>query len=246
MKLWIKIFVSFVVIPSFAVGFFYYLNSRGFFNLNQIQILVEDSSHSKPALRKSVERLNTQLEAMRGQPLWSLNLKLVSQTLADEKWVQAFHITRRWPTTLQVTVKPQDLEYVYINSQGQILPVMENGFFLDPLKAGDSPDLPIAVGSEFEKSQDVRVKAVEILKQIPLHGSFSRATISEIQHDPKNGFSFSLVQSGLRVQLGEEKVHAKSFRVSKVLDYLENKKFQARVIDANLSQKVLVRLRKDP
>ena len=55
-----------------------------------------------------------------------------------------------------------------------------------------------------------------------------------------------LLQNGLQIKIGDEHVRTKSFRISKVLDYLDSKKFQARVIDANLSQKVLVRLRKDP
>ena len=246
MKLWYKLIVTFVVIPAGAVGFFYYLNQKGFFNLNQIEIVIEDSSQAKQALKKSVERLDQQLELLRGQPLWSLKLSEVSAQLGSEKWIHSFHITRRWPATLQLTVKPEAFYFVYMNKEAQILPVMENGYFLDALKPGEAPDLPIAVGNDFEKSFEVRTKAIEILKQIPMHGTFSRQTISEIHHDMKGGFSFMLLQNGLRIKIGEERVRTKSFRISKVLDYLDSKKFQARVIDANLSQKVLVRLRKDP
>ena len=38
----------------------------------------------------------------------------------------------------------------------------------------------------------------------------------------------------------------KAQRVSQVLEYMETRQLEARVIDANLSKKVLVRLRKDP
>ena len=246
MKLWLKLIVTFVVIPASCAGFFYYLNQRGFFNLNQIEIVIEDSSQSKQALKKSVEKLDQQLELLRGQPLWSLKLSEISTQLESEKWIQAFHITRRWPATLQLTVKPQFFYFVYMNKEGQILPVMENGYFLDALRPGDSPDLPIAIGNDFEKSLEIRSKAIEILKQIPTQGTFSRQTISEIHHEARGGFSFMLLQNGLKIKIGEDRVRTKSFRISKVLDYLDSKKFQARVIDANLSQKVLVRLRKDP
>lgn len=246
MKTWLKLILTFVVLPVAAFGFFYVLDERGFFNLNQIEIVVESSSHAKQALKKSVERLDQQLEILRGQSLWSLKLNSISDQLDNEKWIKSFHITRRWPATLQVTVKPESLFFVYINQAGQVVPVLENGSFLEPLAAGDSPDLPIAMGSDFEKSQKIRLKAIEILNQIPEQGTFSRQTISEIHHDNKSGFSFMLTQNGLRIKIGEDKVRTKSFRISKVLDYLESKKFQARVIDANLSQKVLVRLRKDP
>ena len=246
MKLWLKLILTFVVLPASCAGFFYYLNDSGFFNLSQIEIIIEDSSLSKQALKKSVEKLDQQLELLRGQPLWGLKLQAISTQLSGETWIQSFHITRRWPATLQLTVKPQALYFVFMTNAGQILPVMENGFFLDSLKAGESPDLPIAVGNIFNKSLEIRKKAIEILKQIPAQGSFSRQTISEIHYEPRGGFSFLLVQNGLRIKIGEDQVRTKSFRISKVLDYLEFKKFQARVIDANLSQKVLVRLRKDP
>jgi cell division protein FtsQ len=246
MKLGLKLFITFILIPSSCVGLFYFLNERGFFNLNQIEIIVENSSFSKQALKKSVEKLDQQLELLRGQPLWRLQLQSISADLSSEKWIQSFHMTRRWPATLQLTVKPQALYFVYLDQKGQISPVMENGFFLDTLNPGDSPDLPIAVGQDFEKSLSVRQKAIHILKQIPAQGTFSRLTISEIHHDKRGGFSFLLTESGLQIKIGEEQIRTKSFRISKVLDYLETKKFQARVIDANLSQKVLVRLRKDP
>lgn len=246
MKLWFRLCITFIVLPASCAGFFYYLNQKGFFNLSHIEIIVEDSSLTKQALKKSVEKLDQQLELLRGQPIWDLKLQEISAQFKGEKWIQSFHITRRWPSTLQLSVKPQTLYFVYMNHQGQILPVMENGYFLEALNAGDSPDLPIAVGNIFEKSIEVRLKAIHILQQIPLLGTFSRQTISEIHYDAQSGFSFMLVQNGLRIKIGEDKVRVKSLRVSKVLDYLEVKKFQARVIDANLSQKVLVRLRKDP
>jgi cell division protein FtsQ len=38
----------------------------------------------------------------------------------------------------------------------------------------------------------------------------------------------------------------KAARVAQVIEYMETRQLEARVIDANLSKKVLVRLRKDP
>lgn len=246
MKLWIKVFITFVVLPIAAIGFFYFLDQRGFFNLSQIQIIVEDSSQFKFALKKPVEKLDQRLEQLRGQSLLSLKLRTIIEELDQETWIESFHLSRHWPSTLQLVVKPEKIFFNVINSKGEMTPVLENGFFLEPIKAGEAPDLPIATASVFEKSHQTRLKLIEILKQIPDQGTFSRRTISEIHFDARNGFSFSLVNSGLRVKMGEEKIRTKSLRVSKVLDYLDSKKFQARVIDANLSQKVLVRLRKDP
>jgi cell division protein FtsQ len=56
----------------------------------------------------------------------------------------------------------------------------------------------------------------------------------------------TLIKTGVRVKMGEDQMALKAARVSQVVDYLETRQFDARVIDANLSKKVLVRLRKDP
>ncbi len=246
MKLFFKLLLTFVLIPASVGGLFYYLNHHGFFNINRIQIRVQDSTNFETALRKPLQKLDQQLETWRGQSLWSLDLEKISTELRKEEWIQSFHIVRHWPSGLQLTVNPERIYFVYLSNKGQIFPVMGNGSFLDVLDVGQSPDLPIATESEFEKSKEIRLKAIEVLKQIPYQGAFSQQTISEIHYDPRSGFSFSLVQGDLRVKMGEDKIRTKSFRVSKVIDYLETKKFQARVIDANLSQKVLVRLRKGP
>ena len=54
------------------------------------------------------------------------------------------------------------------------------------------------------------------------------------------------MSSGMRVNLGDDEVLKKSLRVSQVLNYVDEHQLDARVIDANLSKKVLVRLRKGP
>ena len=46
--------------------------------------------------------------------------------------------------------------------------------------------------------------------------------------------------------MGDDQFIVKGARVNQVLEYLESNEFKARVIDATLSQKVLVRLRKGP
>ncbi len=56
----------------------------------------------------------------------------------------------------------------------------------------------------------------------------------------------TMIKTGIQVKMGEDQVSLKSARVAQVVDYLETRQFDARVIDANLSKKVLVRLRKDP
>ena len=120
MKTLAKLFITFILIPSSLIGFFYVLDQQGFFNLKKIEIIVESTPNAKPALRKAVERLNQKLEVLRSQSLWKLDLQLISQQISEEKWVESFRISRQWPATLRVVVNPQALSFVYIAQQGDI------------------------------------------------------------------------------------------------------------------------------
>jgi cell division protein FtsQ len=121
-----------------------------------------------------------------------------------------------------------------------------NGELLSAVTTQAAPDVPILVGEMMEKNLELRKRSVQILGEIPEEGSFSRKAISDLHFHPKEGFWVRLVNNKIHVNLGEDGMRMKSRRVSEVLDYINTHNFQARVIDANLSKKVLVRLRKDP
>ena len=121
-----------------------------------------------------------------------------------------------------------------------------DGNFLDTIETRQAPDVALLEGEIFLKKPELRKKAVEVLAELPEEGSFSQKSISEVRYDTKEGFWMTLIKSGIQVKIGEDKVGLKAARVSQVVDYLDSRQFEARVIDANLSKKVLVRLRKDP
>jgi cell division protein FtsQ len=117
---------------------------------------------------------------------------------------------------------------------------------LESVSQKAAPDVALIQGDIFEKNLDVRQRAVKTIDEIPHTGKFSQKNISELRFDPKQGFWATLIGTGMRVKLGEEQISLKSARVSQVIEYMETRQLEARVIDANLSKKVLVRLRKDP
>ena len=144
-------------------------------------------------------------------------------------------------------VKTKNLLMEFLNTQSLLKQIiLENNKILAPLEIGQAPDRAITVEKKIFSESKVRENAIRLLKSLPSHGSFSSSKISEIGFSSKEGFWTDLLHKELRVKLGSENFESKSIRVSQVLDYIENKQIEARVIDANLSQKVLVRLRKDP
>ncbi len=236
-----------VVLPGAAIGFTYYLNKKGFFDISDVQVSVEGaSSGQKNYLNPKVEKLTKELNRFKGLSLWSVSLKNLSKEVRDELWIESLNIKRSWPNTLSVIVKPHEIKLLLIAKNGVLLPIIQSGNILDPIDSQRAPDVAILDGESFLKSKELRQKAVAIMQEIPEEGSFSRHSISEVRFDSKEGFWMTMIKTGIRVKMGEEQMALKASRVSQVVDYLETHQFDARVIDANLSKKVLVRLRKDP
>lgn len=247
-KLILKLFIAFVVLPSVIAGSMFWLNQKGFFNVSQVEIvLAEPQARTQSNFYAPlVEKLSARMAPFKGQSLWSLNLSQVVEILDSQSWIEIHSITRSWPSTLQVTLKPHDVKLVYLGKNGKFIPIIEDGTFLESVDSRQAPDVTLLDGEIFLRKKELRGKAVKLIKEIPAEGSFSKKTISEIRYDSKDGFSVTMMKTGIQVKIGEEQVALKSARVAQVVDYLQTREFEARVIDANLSKKVLVRLRKDP
>lgn len=246
-KILLQLVFAFVVLPLSLCGTVYHLDESGFFNIDQIEVIVERPAEGQ---RNFVEPLATELEsrlaAYRGISLWNIQLKEVSRALTKMEWVESSAIKRSWPSSLTVRVKPHEVKLLYVGKNGKLLPIIKDGKFLTAVESTHAPDVALLEGEVFAKKSELRKRAVDLMDEVPELGAFSKKTISEIRYDHKDGFWMTLIHSGIQVKMGEEQVALKSTRVSKVVEYLDSNQFEARVIDANLSKKVLVRLRKGP
>lgn len=246
----LSLFVGLLLIPASVVGTIYWLDQGGFFNLEHIEISVlnpiETVRNQNLYLKPLVSDLEKKLDALRGKSLWDLDLSQISSLLGDLKWVETNYVSRSWPARLNIRVIPKDVKLLYVAKSGQMFPIVDEGKFLDAVSAKQIPDVALLEGEIFEKNREMRVKAIKVISEIPAEGKFSKKNISELRFDPKEGFWATLVQSGIRVKIGQDQVPIKSLRISQVIEYLESRQLEARVIDGNLSKKVLVRLRKDP
>lgn len=242
-----KFIFGFLMLPAAIFGTFYYLNENGFFNIENIEIGIESSSHGQEQfLNPHVESLKEALAKYKGQSLWSLSINKISKELAQFDWIETTKINRSWPATLTLTISAYEVKLLFMSKNGKIIPIIKDGTFLVPVDQKQAPDVALLEGEAFLKKIELRKKAVSIIDQIPSVGSFSSKTISEIGFEEKEGFWMTMVKTGIRVKIGEDLIAIKASRISQVVDYLESHYFEARVIDANLSKKVLVRLRKDP
>ena len=246
-KFIVKLIFGFIVLPAAITATLFYLNKNGFFNIQKIDVVLETpTAGQEQFLKPHVESLEAVLSHYKGLSLWQINLAAISKDVAQNDWIENSRISRSWPATLAIKVKPYEVKLLYMSKNGKLTPIIKNGSFLDSVEARQAPDVALLDGESFNKKIELRKKAVDVLEQIPNDGAFSKKTISEIRFDDQDGFWMTMIKTGVRVKMGEDQVALKAARVSQVVDYLETHQFEARVIDANLSKKVLVRLRKDP
>ena len=246
MRLKLQIILGILLI-GLTIGFSVWnLNRSGFFNLTNTDVIVENFADQKNYLAPLIAQVNTSMTPYMGQSLWSISPEKVAQSVESLPWVQEVRVSVRWPVSLRIQIVAKEVALLLVHHNGTLMPVTKEGELLPPVSANHSPSVVLLQGEVFEKQKEQRQKAIEVIQSIPAQGNFSQKNISEIHYDTQEGFWIHLVGSGLRVNLGQDQVMTKSLRVSQVLNYLDEHQMDARVIDANLSKKVLVRLRKGP
>lgn len=260
-KVVLSLIFGVVIVPAVIGGTFYSMDQSGFFNLDNINITIGEEiapaavdAQTEQEHLKSFENYFAPLKAeiseeimkYKSVSLWKLNLEMIAQQISTKEWIDQVYLSRRWPSQVEVRIIPKQIKLLYVEKSGKLLPIVASGEFLSAVNVKQAPDVALLNGEMFLKDSGMRKKAVEVISQIPNHGKFSSKTISELRYDKKEGFWMTLMQSGIKVKMGEEGIPLKAARVSQVLEYMNDRQLDARVIDANLSKKVLVRLRKDP
>lgn len=253
----LNIVLGVVLVPA-AVGLsLYQLNKNHFFEVKNIDVVVrtqsepasanvQSSALQKPWLDPQVATLKTQIETYKGVSLWGMNLSKMADLIKSQKWIESSHVSKLWPNGVRVEISPYEVKFLFLSRGQRLVPVIKTGEMLDVIESNQAPDVPLLVGENFFQDEKLRKRALQILAQIPAEGPFSRRAISEFHYEPKNGFWVLLAKDAIRVNLGEEQIELKSARVGQVLEYSVSHGLEMRVIDANLSKKVLVKLRSQP
>ncbi len=250
-----KLTAAFILFPIALFLSFYSLEQQGFFKVDNVEIRIEARNSQKNYVGAKVRELQTNLNSVKGISLWRASLSQISATLKDEKWIKNFQISRAWPSGIILTVEPDTVAILVLSQEGVnatasegsvIRPITESGRLLEKIKTNSSPNAIVTHDAVFLSSQKVREGAIEVIKSLPESGGMSAAKVAEIGYDKKEGYWIKLLKSETKINFGEMQFELKSARISQVINYLESRNLKARVIDANLSKKVLVRLQQNP
>jgi cell division protein FtsQ len=249
-RLFLNLFLIFFGAPVLIGYSLYELDQQGFFNIEKIEIVLDTHTDQKNYTSIYIRKLDLDFQKFQGQSLWNFSLKNISDILKQQPWVKDFRISRSWPSSLEIQIEAYEISLLLTDSKkmnlGLMQPVTVNGDMLPEVDSRQAPAKALLKGDIFYKNIEKRKQAIELLKSLPSEGKMAVHLLSEINYNTKEGFWISLIQSDLKVKLGEDQFAMKSARVSQVMDYLEKKNLKARVIDANLSKKVLVRLQQTP
>lgn len=245
-----KWFFLFLLVPAMIVLAIYSLDRNDIFLIQKVNLEIMTVESQKNFPKIYVDNLSTEFNTLKGQSLVRTSLGQISNILKKEKWIKEFRVSRDWPSELKITIQPHQLSYLLTTpkkmSEGVFTPVTENGELLPDIDSRQAPALALLVGQDFKKDLVKRKKAIELLKSMPESGKLRASQLSEVSYDRRDGYWIQLIDSDVKIKFGENDFPMKSARVSQVLDYLEKKDLKARVIDANLSKKVLVRLQQSP
>jgi cell division protein FtsQ len=235
--------IVFTVVLSIFIG------SLGFVMINSGMFIVdtiEVTSNSKSVLfDENRALLAKKMEAFKGRQIWDIDVDGVASHVSNLKWVETMRVRRIFPSTLKVEVTSKEVIAAVVSDKGVVIPLSKNAETLPVLPLKHFPDVPLIRDRKILKDQKLREKALQVLTELPSSGFLSQSRVAEISSDRDEEFWISLIEDGTEIKIGSSNIPLRAARIEKVLEYLRNNKLHARVIDADFSKKVVVKLRKD-
>ena len=188
-------------------------------------------------------RLRTQLNGFAGQKLWRTHVQALEDLISDQAWIDHAYVQRIFPNRVIVSVWTKRPILSFVRTNGDVIPIAADASTLPAISATQAPDLPVVRDSHFLSDEELRKLTVQMLGLIPETGVLSRSNIAEIGVVRGHQLWMSLIDQNFVVRMTPTDAKLKVARVTKVLEYLQNKNISARLIDADFRQKVLVKLR---
>jgi cell division protein FtsQ len=234
------------ILCALTIGLLAFYHNDVFF-IRHIEIVIENPTETDSKLVKLwTQKIEQKLDYLSGKALFTTPIEKIRSDVEAEDWVISGSVRKSFPDTIVVQIISEKVAAAMVGEKGLMAPVSEKGKILKAVESGEVPDVPILVGEGLRKSSVLRQSAILMFHELPSEGRMGRARIAEIGYEEQHGFWTRTMDQKAKIFLGREDFQLRAHRVSQVLQYLDQRQIEARVIDAGLSKKVLVRLRKDP
>lgn len=240
----IKILFTFGSLSLIVGASVYFLEKEKFFSISDISIEMEDASHFTKSIAFQNLKLDLaeQVAKYRDTSLLKLSAKQAAKNIEALGWVESVHIQKIFPSHLKVSLKAKEYIALFQNEKSEFFPMTADAELLQAIDITKAPDLPLVVLRKSQNEQKLKTLAVQVLQALPKKSYLRADNVLEIGLDGEDLFLL-LKKPDLQVLLGSDNLPIKLARVEKVLEYLEDRELQGRVISADFSQKVVVKLR---
>lgn len=222
------------------------LKDPKFFRVKEITYNIIVPPDERLVWNDEISKVESTLKIFYNRSIWNVSMDEVKNKLAPFTHLENTQVQRVWPSTIEVKYSLPSLKAIYSINDKKFKILTEEGRWLGPLYWSRLPNLPWLRGNWVDRKPELQLKALELLRQLPERGTLTPAQISEIQYNDIDGFLVTLLKTGQQIRFGIENFELKSLRAVQVLEYLQSKGLESRVIDLNFSKKVLVRLRNQP
>lgn len=235
-----------LAVAGLVVATPFVLQREGFFRIESVEVGLKEGVLMPAWLQSEWKAMRADALALKGRDLWSLDMDAVVAEIKRRPWVREVSLSRSWPDALVLSIDPKELKALARAKKGALVPVLEDGTTLPADKMTNFVSLPIFSG-EIGVDDPARIKeALALLSLFPGQGVLSIDRVSEIGFHEKEGYWILVMPFATKVRWGFGDFEKKISRVKQVMEYLDSRQIGARVIDADLSKKVVVRLRKTP
>lgn len=234
---------TFILFLSLVASLIYW--DQYFFIVEKVQFVSKNQTIRSEYERRALELAQYKLEQYKGKNIWHLDLDELAKNLLRDPRFFSVSLKRNFPNQITAIVETRDIVLLYQDRQGQFYPIAYDGTVLSATGLEEAPDVPLIHEERIVSHPERLKKLISVLEQVPLSGKISRQSISEVRWSDSEGLKVEIAKSdGGVVVLGEKEIALRAKRAETVINYLESQNQKWRVIDANFSKKVLVRLRK--
>lgn len=202
--------------------------------------------------RLSAEDIATRGGVSIGRNIFEVDLETAGATIANEPWIEKAIVTRRLPSTVNISVVEREA-WAVASIGGELYLVTRDGDPFKRVSEGDPFDLPVITGIAPEKVSEDRTgvvnafrRALDVVEDMDRAGISKRYPIQEVHLERDGTLVMTIGKDAIALHLGQSRFREKIEQASRVLSELGRRKAQPSVIfldnDAH-PERVVVRMR---
>ncbi|MBK9258890.1 MAG: FtsQ-type POTRA domain-containing protein [Polyangiaceae bacterium] len=187
-----------------------------------------------------------------GRNIFEVDLETAGTTITNEPWIEKAIVTRKLPSTVNITVVEREA-WAVATIGDELYLVTRDGDPFKRVSEGDPFDLPVITGIAPEKVSLDRTgvvqafrRALDVVEDMDRAGISKRYPIQEVHLERDGTIVMTIGKDAIALHLGQSRFREKIEQASRVLSELARRKAQPSVIFLDNEahpERVVVRMR---